>query len=42
MPDGLRKIVVSPLFGLYFQMLPACLNLPAASLQKAVNVMSLK
>ena len=42
MPDGLRKMVVSPVFGLCFQMLPACRNLPDGSLQKAVKVMSLK
>ena len=42
MPAGLRKIVVSPFLGLYFQMLPACGYLPEGSLQNAVKVMSLK
>ena len=42
MPDGLRKMVVSPVFGSYFQMLPACRNLPDSSLHSEVKVMSEK
>src|SRR5262245_6244347 len=42
MPLGERKIVACLDFGSYFQMLPACANLPEESLQRCVNVMSLK
>src|ERR671910_746499 len=42
MPDGLRHTVVSPVFGSYFQMLPACGYLPDSSLQSDVKVMSEK
>jgi hypothetical protein len=42
MPLGLRKIVVSPVFGLCLQMLPAWRYLPDGSLQNLVKVMSLK
>jgi hypothetical protein len=42
MPEGLRKIIVSPVLGLCFQMLPAWRNLPEGSLQALVKVMSLK
>jgi hypothetical protein len=42
MSDGLRKIVVSPVFGSYFQMLPACRYLPDSSLHAEVKVMSEK
>src|ERR671910_2373902 len=42
MPDGLRHTVASPVFGSYFQMLPACRNLPDWSLHTEVKVMSEK